>query len=608
MKKILFFTFLFTLICKMGFAQNELKYVGAMHRVDSFLNRYLQYSTFSKVGDNQINDLIIEKYKKMFSPGILVVDENCPAYYDGNYRHPYELKERPISEICNYVKNTFSEGMSVKLLNANIDYSNLISNQVNVVLKKQLKGKTITGLRIVNNDTIELQITFSADFEKLQITNTKLIGHTISFLNDVDGDFVCDEKDKCKLKRGFKDPDGCPSADEKQEAEALAMELRKKEKERKISDQAFDDEIRADKSEAEKAAEQAHLQQIASIKDANEKRLAAIKFSRDSAYNALPQQPKIYFGLDLFAGSPKVNSYLFNSELSSTFDQSASFINNKNSKPVFANLTSVGVQANMEYYFRKQAHWGVGLSLQYQITKGEISKSDFNVNYKAVDIWGNSYRRHVLATAGNSLKENFTLNQFSVPLLFKYKNNFSKKIGFELEAGVNIILSAKAVSKLDDNIKFDYEATYHFGNADAKNYFSLYDINNADWIISASQSARSGASTPSEYFNGLQKEGYDLGLSQAPTNITSNSKFIPSLGYIFHPSLTYKDNDNIILNLGLMLMSQQLINKFDVSSYYLTNKMGEYNTMLNGIDQIKTNFSAVTIGIKYAIQPQSQPK
>ena len=78
------------------------------------------------------------------------------------------------------------------------------------------------------------------------------------------------------------------------------------------------------------------------------------------------------------------------------------------------------------------------------------------------------------------------------------------------------------------------------------------------------------------------------------------------MGLIFHPSLTYKDNDNIVLNFGLMIMTQEYDNKNDVSKYSLTNKVGEYNTLMNSMDKIKTNFTAITIGIKYAIQPNSQ--
>ena len=605
MKKILFFALLFFAVSKITSAQNEQKYVGAMHKVDSFLNRYLQYSTLAKVGDNQINEYVIEKYKKMFAPDISIVDENCPAYYDGDFRHPYDLKERPITIICNYAKNTFAEGLSVKLLNANIDYSNLISNQVNVVLNKQVKGKTVTGLRIVNNDTIELQITFSTDFEKMQITNTKLIGHTISFLNDIDGDFVRDELDKCKLKRGFKNPDGCPTADEKQDADILAMELKKKEKENKINDQVFETSVKKDKTEAEQAADQARLEKIAQIKDAHEKEIAARKEAKRNAYAALQQQPQWYFGADLFAGSPQIQSYSYADNFSKVYDQSGSFFST-NKKPSIPTITTVGLQANLEYFIRKQAHWGIGISLQYQFTKGEVSKSDFDVTYKAVDYWGNYYKRHVTTSENAHLKETFTMNQFSVPLLLKYKNNFSKKIGFELEAGINLIVSATGDSKLGDNVLFDYESTYHYGNSTAKDYFSVNNQNNNDWVISKTQATRSGNGSAADYFSGLQKENFDVGINEKPSTTNLKFNYKPTMGLIFHPSLTYKDNDNIVLNFGLMIMTQEYDNKNDVSKYSLTNKVGEYNTLMNSMDKIKTNFTAITIGIKYAIQPNSQ--
>ena len=57
-----------------------------------------------------------------------------------------------------------------------------------------------------------------------------------------------------------------------------------------------------------------------------------------------------------------------------------------------------------------------------------------------------------------------------------------------------------------------------------------------------------------------------------------------------------------------MIMTQQFDNKNDISKYYLTNKVGEYNTIMNGIDNIKTNYTAITLGIKYAIQPKAQSK
>ena len=67
------------------------------------------------------------------------------------------------------------------------------------MLEKTVKGKAFSGLRLINKDTIEMEIIIGED-KSLKIANTILLGNSIYFQNDADRDFIQDINQTLTLK------------------------------------------------------------------------------------------------------------------------------------------------------------------------------------------------------------------------------------------------------------------------------------------------------------------------------------------------------------------------------------------------------------------------
>ena len=285
------------------------------------------------------------------------------------------------------------------------------------------------------------------------------------------------------------------------------------------------------------------------------------------------------------------------SEGLSTIDLSQNYANNVNSNIGsigFANGHSYGADLQLGYFFGKRRHWGLGAGIMYFYQTGDLSLNQFHIEYKAYDVNNDVYRQ--LLTANNPIKEKLTINSFSIPLVLKYKKQFSPHWGFTADMGLLFNLSMK--NSYNTNASFDYEAIYKFVNGKPV-YDAAVNPDGTDWLITkAKYTAANSTGSLEDYFNATRAQGYNVGLNVKPNSSKGSVTYNGTIGLMFQPSLTYRINDYLFFNLGAYGIMQIYDNSNNNNNYRLTDNVGNYNSLTNAVST-SYNFSyGINIGLR----------
>ncbi|MCB9252529.1 MAG: hypothetical protein H6605_08655 [Flavobacteriales bacterium] len=315
------------------------------------------------------------------------------------------------------------------------------------------------------------------------------------------------------------------------------------------------------------------------------------------------KKPGFFLQFNAFTGRMQANvDYTDNAN--KVYDLSGSFMDNKNGTPNIGSMLNSGFEVGFEYFFGKRRHLGLGSGFQYSKMKGVIEKKGFEIKYRNTDRWGREYKSIVSVTDGEAIRENFEITQLSFPVYLKFQGLFTKHLGFQMDAGVNLVVNLNGSSAMDGNAKFDYEAVYYTIDA-GKNYsFNAQNDPDNSWMITREQATIFSKGNEEIYFNQLYDEGFDVGLNKNIDQSTSvknfNYSYQVSSGYILKPSCQYWFSDQTSINLGIILINSDYVNKQDTDRYKLTGRVGDYNTMFNGIDRFNTTAIIINFGFKHA--------
>lgn len=533
--KRIFSLFLFLSLVGNVFAQKSVpaKYTYLVEKVDSVLDFYIRYSPFIDENTNKLDSKVIEKFKDLFVPGALLIDEICPAYFNGDYSNPNKLLYKTIEIYCNQLPTIFPDGLSIGIISSKKYLDNIGKNKVSITLEKAIEGRTRNGLIIENLDTIQIDLIIMEDYyQTVKIAGIKLIGNSLTLSNDYDKDFIPDNIDNCPMIMSLGKNNGCPT-DEK----TLVVE-----------------------------------------------------------------EPKWFFTLNFFAGR-LLNDITFEDNLESTYINSFDFSTNQNSKPKITQLNTFGLEVGLEKFFGKKSHIGLGTGLQLQYLRGAVEKSSFNVSYKAYDKWNNEYKQIISVSNNEIIEEKFFVTQLGIPILLKFEGKLSKKIGFQLDAGYFYLINFTGKANLSANSKFDYEAVYFTEDGGSRYSYRAIDDPSNSWMITKSQVNLTNPGKEGEYFNLLQSEGYNVGLGETTNPDLTDKKFSfnGSSGFIIRPSFNFLAGKKTVLTFGVLLMQNTYKNNKNTESYYITKKVGEYNSLMNSLAQIKTTSILFNFGIKFRL-------
>ena len=284
-------------------------------------------------------------------------------------------------------------------------------------------------------------------------------------------------------------------------------------------------------------------------------------------------------------------------------DPAANYSNplNKNISDIeFEHGSLIGIDMQLGYFFGPRREFGIGTGLMYTHMEGNLTMDNFHIEYRSVDNFGNAFRQ--ILTSNGQIKEKIGVSSFNIPLVFKYKTWFSKWVGFTGDAGLLFNLTER--NHYNADASFDYEAIYKYTGS-AGDIVPVYDNSPtpaaSDVLITKS---RYLATTPggniNNYFNTLRSDGYNVGLGVKPNNTSGKTSYHSgSVGLLLRPAISISLTENLSMNFGVYYLYQKFDN--DASSgYRITNKVGEYNSMLNRISSVSDNSFGVNVGVRYS--------
>jgi len=335
------------------------------------------------------------------------------------------------------------------------------------------------------------------------------------------------------------------------------------------------------------------------------KKLFFLLIAAGGTATAIAQGPGDYNNADHLSPRWAVDINLLGGLASQTFTMANTIPNYTNALNMntgelkYKNGYSYGADAQLSFFFGERRHFGIGTGFLFMEQRGDANLDNYHVEYQAHDGAGNIYRQVV---NGNDIREEIVSANINIPLVLKYKTRFSKHWGFAADAGALINLQMK--NDYITHASFDYEAIYKFTKSGDGGTKSVYDNSPApsvdDWLITKAQFLRNNPNgNLQDYFNAKRLLGYSVGEGLSPgTRTGSNSYTQGSVGFILQPSLSYYLSDNTALNFGVYYMFQPFKNNAQ-SNYRLTEGIGTYSSVLNGITESINHSYGINLGVRF---------
>jgi outer membrane protein OmpA-like peptidoglycan-associated protein len=266
--------------------------------------------------------------------------------------------------------------------------------------------------------------------------------------------------------------------------------------------------------------------------------------------------------------------------------------------------TTYGFDIQAAYFFDEDQHFGAGTGFMYLSQKGNVTMDNFHVEYQSTDNFGSTFRQ--IITANGPVKENLVSTNINIPLLFKYKTEFSDYLGLSVDAGFTFNLVEKTAYSA--NASFDYEAIYKYAGVEG-NIVPVYDNSPnpaaGDLVITRDRYLNTHTSgAVQEYFNTLAARGYNVGLGVRPNNNSGDVSYNSgSFGVLLRPALSIYLSDEVTLNVGAYYLYQNFTHAVPLTDR-LTDKLGDYSSMLTNVSRAVNNSYGLSVGVRYSFPQQ----
>ncbi len=276
----------------------------------------------------------------------------------------------------------------------------------------------------------------------------------------------------------------------------------------------------------------------------------------------------------------------------------------------FTNGTSFGADLQLGYFFGNSNHFGIGLGFMYLAQSGDATLDNFHVQYQSTDNLNDISRQ--IITANGPVKESLQITNMNIPIVLKYKTRFSKRFGFTADLGILYNVTMKNSYKT--NATFDYEEiVQHVTTADGS-IITVYDNsltpNHTDLEITKAHfnASHTDGQTLAQYFSQQQGYGYNVGLGVAPTHKSGDVSYTSgSVGFLFRPAINYFFSDNVALTVGGYFMYQPFNNN-TTNNYRLTDKTGDYSSVLNNVSKSNDMSYGGNLGIRFLFGKKGEKK
>ena len=264
---------------------------------------------------------------------------------------------------------------------------------------------------------------------------------------------------------------------------------------------------------------------------------------------------------------------------------------------------SYGADAQFGYFVGARRRFGIGTGVQYLMQSSNVTLGNFHVEYESKDGRGYTFRQVVTAT--HAVKEELKITNINIPIMLKFKQRFTTKLGFTMDAG--ILYNVQMSNSWKTDAEFNYEGIYQFKKdalgADVPVYDKGAVPGDQDWLITQEMYERThSANTTKYYFDELRSRGYNVALGVKPINNTGTVSYkTGSIGFMARPAINVRVAKRAHLNLGAYFSYQTFENNSaDVNSFKLIDDMGKkYSSMLNTVTTTSAMNMGLNVGIRY---------
>ncbi len=304
---------------------------------------------------------------------------------------------------------------------------------------------------------------------------------------------------------------------------------------------------------------------------------------------------KYYFDADLKTGivKQKFNSIPFTANYTEA-------VNAVDGKMTYNNTGTLGYHLQLGRYLDKRNRLSIEAGVMTFIQQGFIKLDTFHVEYKAYDYKDNVFRQ--VLNARDGIEESIKSTNVNIPVLLRYSIPVSDMLSVSAEAGG--IFNTTMTSTYSSDASFDYEAIYQFKGAGA-NPETVYDNSPKpmpqDWLITRNEFYKDNPKgNISNYFDDLRTIGYNVALDQGVKKNTGEVHFLQkSLGYMGQLNLHIKAGPQFVMRFGGYFISQTFSNTAKNSHYLLTNKIGDYHSLLSFTKDMRTINYGLSFGFSY---------
>lgn len=488
-------------------------------QIDSLIDNYIQFGSFR----DGYSDASVAPFRQLFQPDAIIFDELNANFLNGNYNDPYKLSSRSMNDFLQKTAATYPTGLTVKLINLNVDYTGIAKKEVNIAIEKNVSGITKNGFLIQNSDTLLIQLSIAGN-NKVLIKKISSLGYHFIVMNDKDGDFISDETDKCPDESGVVTNRGCPPA----EGQSL---------------------------------------------------FAAIMIRGGGVSSSYQGPGMSNLGYD---------HLITNVSQIGEMNQGGSF------------SSDIGASAMMEFFFGRKKSFGISVGAAWDMISTKAGLANFEVQFQSTDQFDTTYKRIISAdlSDNNRIEEDLTFQFLSIPLMLNYKMKLSQKLYLNIGFGGGYSILLRGTSQ--SNSTFDYEAVYGYEDG----HFTFKESESgADWQLTRDHEmsiTNNNEAKTQEYFTTHHDAGYDVGLNQG-TNSKSDFNLNGGICVIFKPALLVSLSDHLYLNLAPEVKYTSISRSND-DKFVLTNKIGSYNSLMNGTKEYAYLFYGLNVGLNFGFK------
>lgn len=522
-------------------------------RVDSLLISYMEKSTLTEPGKTKLSDKVVQDFRKLFALEAMVFDDINASFVPDGKNYPYKLTSKSRNDYIYGLVDDFEAGLMINNRRININYSNYSNGIITAALERDISGINKTKKYILStHDTLLITIGIQKD-KSVKITKVEALGNPqVKIKNDMDLDGVVDEIDACKTQAGKIDLQGCPDGD--------------------------DDGI-ADRND-----------DCPDIKGTKEN--GGCPASTFAYRYVLTGGIGVQLN-NMIVRTPALNDLAYSS-LDKSNRSDAGEVVLPGVKP------SVALNVNLAYYFgKKKNNRNKGISIGFAATnfKSTFEMKNIKYEFKSND-GGNNYRRIVTL---DRAKEDLSFSMINIPLLFRFKEKFNAKAGFELFAGPSFI---SFITNSTFNAVFDFEGIYQLNDQGVYDFNPVYnpqvtDLNITEGGIANYLSASQviDGRGPEELFGLLNSEGYDFALNKEFKGKDNKIQTHFGIALNVGADLFYHVTKNLAVKGGANLVIAPL-NSGNSDPYIMVDRSnGDYNSIYKS----KANSTYTALGFNLGI-------